>query len=227
MKENPVDCPPSYSESLLHSSSFHSSLLISITETRRQLISALLTNHVHPHIHSSATNGLNKTTLALIPSNISSLHPAPFCSTDPSIYRNPFDQLGDGETFPGEKLINFPFAEKVSLIRLRGAENTLEFWRQPTVIRDLETQLKTELEAGGYRLVDEGDELNGNKASAVSTRNKGTNAEWRFVEKAAVKEGDFRVNVRIGDVALRIENAMGLFETRGGEAIVVKVEVGR
>lgn len=227
MKENPIDYPPSYNESLLHSSSFHPSLLISITETRHRLISALLTNHVHPYLYSSAINGLNKTTLALIPSNISSLHPAPFCSTDPSIYRNPFDQLRDGETFPGEKLINFPFAEHVSLIRLRGSENTLEFWRQPTVIRDLENQLKTDLIAGGYRSVDEGDELSGSKARVVSMDNKGTNAEWRFVEKAAVKEGEFRVNVSIGDVALRIENEMGLFETRGGEAIVMKVEMGR
>ena len=112
------------------------------------------------------------------------------------------------------------------MIRLHGAENTLEFWRQPAVIRDLETQLRAELWAGGHRLADDGEEINRNGTGMVGSNSTSASVEWRFVEEAAVDEGELRVGVQIGDVSLRIENAMGLYETRAGKAIVVKVELG-
>lgn len=226
MKDPSVDTLPSYNESLLPSPPSRAPLSASLSRSRQHLISTLLTTHIHPHMHTSALSGLSKTILVLVPSNVSSLHPAPFIPTDPDSYCNPFDKPGDGESFLGEKIIGFPSAENLFLIRLHGAENTLEFWRQPAVIRDLETQLRAELWAGGHRLADDGEETNRNGTGMVGSNSASASVEWRFVEEAAVGEGELRVGVQIGDVSLRIENAMGLYETRAGKAIVVKVELG-
>ena len=175
-------------------------------------------------MHASALAGLSKTTLILVPSNVSALHPAPISPADSESYRNPFDDVGDGETFPGEKIIGFPSPENLSLIRLHGSENTIEFWRQAAVIRDLETQLKNELRAGGHRLVEDREDhsKDGGSRRHASVRS----VEWRFAEEAAVEDGEIRVTIEVTEICLRVENVMGLYETRGGQALVVRVEVG-
>lgn len=117
--------------------------------------------------------------------------------------------------FPGEKILGFPMTEDLTLIRLCGEEHTIEFWRQPAVIREFEEQLCEFLRDGGYVVVrDEGD-----------GRNR-TSAEWKTVEARVLANGHARTVVYIKEICLRVENAMGLYETRSGKALVVKVDVG-
>jgi hypothetical protein len=42
----------------------------------------------------------------------------------------------------------------------------------------------------------------------------------------AVGRGEVRVGIRMRDVSLRTENVMGLYETRAGKALVIKVAIG-
>lgn len=87
------------------------------------------------------------------------------------------------------------------------------------MIRDLETRLKAELSSVGHR-VEETHQSNCTRG-ALSDR-----AEWRAVSEQALEAGEVRVGIRIREVSLRVENVMGLYETRGGKAIVVRVEFG-
>lgn len=50
--------------------------------------------------------------------------------------------------------------------------------------------------------------------------------DWSSVERTPLSDGDARASVEVTEVCLRIENEMGLYETRTGRALVVKVEVG-
>lgn len=50
--------------------------------------------------------------------------------------------------------------------------------------------------------------------------------EWQSVRQAELRGGEARVHVEVKEVCLRVENEMGLYETRSGIAVVVSVELG-
>lgn len=88
--------------------------------------------------------------------------------------------------------------------------------------------MRTHLRAEGYRI--KGDEtatakLNGAKAGSFRKK-RATSAEWKTAVLEKLEEGEVRTVVAVADVSLRIENEMGLFETRTGMGVVVKVDVG-
>ncbi|KAL8767853.1 MAG: hypothetical protein Q9209_005745 [Squamulea sp. 1 TL-2023] len=184
------ESPPSYSESLNNSQPPNP-----ITHRVRILIST----HISPHIEGDSI-----TTLVVVPSNVSPLF-APSAPTS----------LKDTASFayPGEMLVGFTSHDNPTLIRLSGTENGLEFWRRPSVLHELQVQLRQELVALGYEIV-----LEAPSASGV---------EWKSADKVMLRRGEARANVEMKEVCLRIENTMGLYETRTGKAIVVRVELGR
>lgn len=216
MKEIPAGSPPPYSGYLCGAS-----VAGSLYKTRQNIVAALVAMHIQPHLDASALAGLSHTTLLLVPSNVSSLHPVPFRPTDLSSYNNRYGDFGDGETFPNEEIIGFPSSRNLSLVRLHETENSIEFWRQDAVVRELETQLKANLRATGCRVI-ENDGSDGRHESG----NGPPEDVWKFADEEKVGEGDAKVAVEIRDLSLRIENAMGLYETRMGKVIKVEIAIG-
>ena len=104
------------------------------------------------------------------------------------------------------------------MIRLHGQENSIEFWRQLTVIQELGQQLRSHLLNSGHRVV-------GDNETSIQGSNPPI-ADWRTESKLDLKKEDVRTRVSVMEVCLRVENDMGLYETRTGKAVVVKVDVG-
>ena len=206
------DGPPSYTES---TSSFQHNdspayLPQSIAAARTAVISSLLTNYVTPHLYGSALSGLASTTLILIPSNVSSLQPP--SKTGSQVF------LDSKDGPPRETIVGFASAENLTLIRLHGQENSIEFWRQLTVIQELGQQLRSHLLNSGHRVV-------GDNETSIQGSNPPI-ADWRTVPKLDLEKEDASTRVCIMEICLRVENDMGLYETRTGKAVVVKVDVG-
>lgn len=209
---------PSYSESI------SSALPNNIASARTALISNLAETHIKPHLHSNALSGLSRTTLLVIPSNVSPLQP-PQPSSSSS--KGAWDS---DSTFPGETIVGFPDDENLTLIRLQGQENSLGFWCQPAVVVELEQQLRSQLQREGHRIVG-GNEMASpssptlKKSGSVFQRTA-SNAEWRTVERKSLRDGEASIEVGVKEICLRMENVMGLYETRTGKALNVRVEVG-
>lgn len=51
-------------------------------------------------------------------------------------------------------------------------------------------------------------------------------AEWKSVEQPMLADGEARIATDFKEITLRLENEMGLYETRSGMALVVKTEIG-
>ncbi|EEH37127.1 hypothetical protein PAAG_07545 [Paracoccidioides lutzii Pb01] len=143
------DPAPSYEESLsstvcskdsskfVPSSSPSLLLPTQLADTRTYRINDILTRYVDPLLFSQGTAGLYRTTFVLIPSSVSSLQDAP----------------SNAYTTPEEpQVVGFPSTEVVKLIRLRGEENAMEFWRQPAVVAELDSGFKARLVGSGHRL---------------------------------------------------------------------------
>lgn len=160
-------------------------------------ISTLISTHILPHLKANST-----TTLVLVPFDVIPLFapPAPETSKD-----------AKASAYPGEKLVGFDPDEDPLLIRLSDTEGGLHFWRTVAVLRELTAQLCREMISRGYRIVTGGRSPMG--------------LEWHSVQQAALVSGEARVRAEVKEVCLRVENAMGLYETRSGIAIVVKVEL--
>ncbi|KAA6413465.1 MAG: hypothetical protein FRX48_03211 [Lasallia pustulata] len=201
------------------------SLPTQLTSTRSQRIHSLTTAYILPLLTSQAQRGLYKTTFILIPSTTS-----PLAST-----------AGDETT-----VVGFPSDDHIQLVRLHGSEHSLEFWRQPAVVRELEVELKARLTASGHRVEEEQQPLSpavapsaspkgpkrsffsrraSEKAAPVS-RPVGSAGTWSTPASAFLGAGQVRVKVGLQDVCLRLVTEMGLYETRTGMAVVVGVEIG-
>lgn len=224
-KHSHLDPPPPYAESIADESFVAHSLPSTIQKARFHRISSLLATHIHPHLPRSALDKVSSRTLVLIPSNVSGLQPIPVVAAEPGSYLNPFDGRADSKGFINESVIGFPSTENLMLIRLHGDENTLEFWQQENVIQDLETQLEADLIRLGHRVMEGYREERMHRSNRQS-RATSDSAEWRAVTEQALGDGEVRVSIRIKEVSLRVQNVMGLYETRGGKAVVVRVEFG-
>ncbi|KAL8781837.1 MAG: hypothetical protein Q9213_005839 [Squamulea squamosa] len=163
-----------------------------------QRVRTLISIHIGPNLNEDKSI----TTLAIVPSNVSPLF-APSATSPPK----------DSTSFayPGEKLVGFTSYDNPTLIRLSGPDNSLEFWQRPSTLHELHAQICQDLVSQGHKI--------------VVRPPSPPNVTWKFIEVAALKEGEARVDVEMKEVCLRIENAMGLYETRTGKAIVVRVEI--
>ncbi|KAJ9401017.1 hypothetical protein DTO282F9_1965 [Paecilomyces variotii] len=139
------EAAPAYEESLDASRFTHSeekkdmshfapslSLGKQLAETRARRIEDMLETYVNPLVFSLGQTGLYKTTFLLVPSNVTVLQTNRM-STETEI-------------------IGFPAVCPASLIWLIGEEHTLEFWRQPAVMKELESCLKQHLIGTGHSL---------------------------------------------------------------------------
>ncbi|PGH06684.1 hypothetical protein AJ79_06468 [Helicocarpus griseus UAMH5409] len=175
--EDPV---PSYEESLsstnhgrdtpkhVPSSSPSLPLPSHLADTRTQRINSILTRYVDPLLVSQGAAGLYKTTFILVPSSVSNLQ----------------DAVSNAYTTPEEpQIVGFPSTDVVKLIRLHGEEHSMEFWRQPAVVAELDSSLKARLVAGGHRLYDPSDE-----AARVVSNVTGTPAPPSSVGAATTKK---------------------------------------
>lgn len=208
MDSKSTDDLPSYSESVRspQQHSLPTNLRQNIAAARTALIKSLLTTHIIPHLHGSALTGLSTTTLLLIPSNVSSLHPSSQTGS----------KGASEDGFPGETIVGFPTVDNLTMVRLHGQQNSIEFWRQLAVVQELGQQLRTHLQNSGYQVIRDNE-----------TRLYGSNSgstDWRTVQKEALGDGEVRVGVDLTEICLRVENDMGLYETRTGKAVKVDVD---
>ncbi|KAK2762669.1 hypothetical protein FQN54_000843 [Arachnomyces sp. PD_36] len=260
-QEYPEYAAPSYEESIsspppLNNQDSKTSLPLShntpqaplpshLTETRTQRISSILSTYIDPLLISQGSSGLYKTTFLLVASNDPTLQP------QASSYSTPKEP----------EVIGFPSDEIVKIVRLKGEENNLEFWRQPPVVAELESALKSRLAASGHRLEQPAGEYNplaphsptpdethdaSKKPESKSfwgrSRDKLRSSEafvvdrklgWRAEEpredntpKGKVPTGLVRVVVSWKPVSTRVENEMGLYETKNGTGLCISIEVG-
>ncbi|KAI4255080.1 MAG: hypothetical protein L6R42_006922 [Xanthoria sp. 1 TBL-2021] len=160
-------------------------------------ISTLISTHILPPLKANPTN-----TLVLVPFDVTPLFALPAT-----------EKCKDATAFayPGEKLVGFDSDEDPLLIRLSDTEGGLHFWRTAAVLRELTAQLCREVSTRGYRVVTGGRSPMG--------------LEWHSFHQATLMSGEARLHAEVKEVCLRVENAMGLYETRSGIAIVVKVEL--
>lgn len=189
--------PPSYTESL--SAPRPSSALTDVVDT-----------YLLPHVHSATINQTASTILVIVPSNVSALSPTA---------ESPSAKESTPSAFPGETLVGFSVSPTV--IRLPGAENSLEFWRRPAVLKELEARLRRTLEGEGYSII-QGSPKPQSNATIAGSRN----VDWKSQDRKVLGEGEAKVSAEVEEVCLRIENEMGLYETRTGKAVIVRVELG-
>ncbi len=197
------DDPPSYAESVRHHEK------VARTQTGREpgadLAYALLRNFVVPNIQGAISSETASITIVLVPSNVASLQPL----KEPDSKR-----VSDG--FPGEQLVGFPKTEELKLIRLSDPDDTIEFWQRTGSRQSLSDSLHA-------YLVQEGFYFREDIARAESSR---AQAGWMTVSGEQLRHREASVSIVLQEVCLRIEDDMGLYETRRGKALVVKVRIG-
>ena len=113
----------------------------------------------------------------------------------------------------------------MTLVRLQGQENSFEFWRQLQVIKELERALQAQLVRENDISVVEESVLPAVPVSKGWFKKKTSSVPQQTPEKVkASGSSKVKSDVELQDVSLRTENAMGLYETKTGKAIVIKVD---
>ena len=197
------DDPPSYAESTQrHEKAARNQTGQSSSADRAY---SILTNYIVPHIQGASSSATASITIVLVPSNVVSLQPP-----------REVDSKGLSEGFTGEQLIGFPNTEHLKLIRLSDPTDTVEFWQRSSSRQSLSDCLHA-------YLVQEGCYFSDDIARAESSQ---TQAGWMTVNGEELKHCEASITVLLQEVCLRIEDEMGLYETRRGKALVVKVNIG-
>ena len=232
-----MEKPPAYSEYASDPSPSPSTLSHHLTEARTIRINSVITDEILPQFQTSVTSGLSNKTLVLLPS-----------SAEGSV-QDPDSKLSSSTP----EILGFPSAENVSVVRLQGEEHTLEFWRQPTVTRELESMLKSHLDASGHRVwvprsrvpsttvTDNLGSTDAKKGGQLFRRKQSSsrsNALFSPIETASsepswapprtepLSPGEIKVEVQLKDIPMRIVTDMGLYDTQTGKGVVVKMEIG-
>ncbi|EEA25962.1 hypothetical protein TMatcc_005787 [Talaromyces marneffei ATCC 18224] len=265
----PEDPVPSYEESTGSSTATTwtpATLHQQLDDTRLTRVRNILSIYVDPLLSVQGASGIYKAIFLLVPSNVDSLqrqHVADYLSS----YSPPKEP----------EVVGFSAMDVVKLIRLKGEENTVEFWRQPAVMEELATNLRMRLKLSGHRV--EEDMLESppppppplpppttvqgpstpakEKKSGGWFRSKPKKAEitkslwettapseatiidqklgWRATHEGLpsnalnnkpLSRGTVRVLVEWKEICLRVENAVGLYDTQKGFGICLSVEVG-
>ncbi|KAE8378522.1 hypothetical protein BDV26DRAFT_281047 [Aspergillus bertholletiae] len=207
--------------------------------SRVQRVHSLLEQYVDPLLAEQASSGLYKTTFVFIPSNATSLQ-----SREKTSYSTP----------KAPEPIGFPASTAVKLVQLEGEAHTTEFWRQPAVLRELQSSLRARLAASGHRVEEEDGapssdketqspksiedskskqkksfwgRLRGNSSEAVVVDRKlGWRAEEEDSTGRKLSRDEVRAVVEWKEVCLRVESDLGLYENCNTPGICLSVEVG-
>ena len=241
----------SYSDSKEDVSSHASPLSLTqiLSNARSQRITAIMKAYIDPLLQTQAQAGLFKTTLVLVPTNSTPLqHPIDSFEDSSDIIEGSGDSISNDTK---EAVIGFPSEDYVKLVRLHGNDFTLQFWSQPKVVEELDSCLKARLQASGHRIADTpappvpppmptsprnepawakrgffGRKTSETPSPASPKPNPLAEGTWRYVPEEAVLPGHVRTKVGLEDVCLRVVTEMGLYETKTGKAVVVRIEIG-
>ncbi|KAF5016734.1 hypothetical protein F66182_11486, partial [Fusarium sp. NRRL 66182] len=141
----PEDPVPSYEESTGSSTATAwtpATLHQQLEDTRLTRVRNILSTYVDPLLAVQGASGIYKTIFLLVPSNVDSLQQQ-YAPDYSSSYSTP----------PKEpEVVGFSTTDVVKLIRLKGEENTVEFWRQRAVMEELATNLRMRLKMSGHRV---------------------------------------------------------------------------
>ena len=210
-KTKDSDDPPSYVESVRS----HGTPLRASTEHYggTDLVHSLLTDDIIPHIQTAIASGIISTTFVLIPSNASSLRP-PADSNSKAVSKG----------FSGEQLVGFPGTEELKLIRLLHPEDTCEFWQRLGSRQSLADSLHAYLVQEGYYFPE--DIAKAQPFEMLTGVPSNARAGWMTANEERLRHLEASINVMKQEVCLRIEDEMGLYGTRKGNALVVRVRLG-
>lgn len=155
--------PPSYTESSNQADPLTISskgpapeslpLHVQLAESRSHRINLIIGTYIEPLLLTQGASGIFKTTFLLVPSNVTSLqHPNNTPEPDDVIEGTGPAHNNRGNTNHHDEVVGFPASEYVRLVRLHGAEHTSEFWRQPSVLSELDSSLKARLAKSGHTI---------------------------------------------------------------------------
>ena len=236
--------PPSTLSTIEPALSATPSLNNRLLAARGARISELLAQHIDPLLHETASAGLSKTTLVLVP------------TPDAAPAAHAPSSAGESDLIAprsaSEEVVGLPADAHPHLVRLRDPAHGERFWRQPAAVRELEASLKARLAAAGHRVYAPrevvveaqrpapvtappkrkgswfGSRRSSARDEAPAAGYRGAEEPERRVElrERPLEPGEVNVGVGLKDVAVRAETGIGLYETRSGKAVVVGVEVG-
>ncbi|KAL8818138.1 MAG: hypothetical protein Q9223_003159 [Gallowayella weberi] len=138
----------------------------------------------------------SKTVIVLVPSNVATLFYSPKGSST---------KAAPSFAFPGETFIGSLTEDNPTVIRLSGADNRLGTFQSPTFLWELGDQLRARFREEGHQMVLGPPQANARNTGLIAGSK---NTDWRTVHQDAM------------------ENEMGLYETRSGRSVIVRVEFG-
>ncbi|KAI4155506.1 MAG: hypothetical protein LQ340_000959 [Diploschistes diacapsis] len=229
-----MEKPPEYTEDPLTPPLPRSTLSQHLTEARTVRINNAITSHILPHFQTAVASGLSRATLILFP----------VADRAEEYLHNPKSNN------PAPEVIGFPSTENIYVIRLEGKENTLDFWRQPAVIRELEGMLESRLQVNGYQVwALPGDPALAQTSSRSSRKKIGSffrrkqpttslklaaqsptlgnlEAPWAAPCIEPPAPGEIRVEAQLKDISTKHVTDMGLYDSQTNKGVVVKMEIG-
>ena len=228
------DSPPSYTETSKPNLSHGAVLGCRLAAVQSERIDRLLEACIKPLLESQVASGIAKTTFILIPSDSRGLEEANFAREwppdrqDGRLKSKAHEQLETVEGFPAE--------EDVKAIRLHGEDNTARFWKQPDVMRDLGIQLRGQLGLPPEPI----ESKPSYNMPAPEPRSEQKRPFWKsrkvpqqtkdfrteVLETSSTSEPRMAVSVTVEDICVRYMTPVGLYDTRNGSAIVLRVRFG-
>ena len=203
-------------------------LVDTLTTVRATHVRSVVDTHVFPLIEDRASRGLAKTTIALIPANVVTETAAPGAGSFDESLQPEIVGLADSDD------------DLIGQVRLQGAINRFEFWKQPEVVTELRIVLEDRL-ASSSRLADWQPELpRPAKRQAVDrdpTPTQKSKSFWGRSSKAAPQQQQqsqvaepeqggsiMDVKVALEEICLRTVSVFGLFETMTRPVIVIRID---
>ncbi|KAM5439893.1 hypothetical protein MferCBS31731_004304 [Microsporum ferrugineum] len=224
-----------------------------LAETRTQRIQSILTTYVDPLLFSQGAAGLYKTTFILVPSSVSSLQDAPSNAyttpQEPQVIGFPSDEVVRLVRLQGQSH-NMEFwrqpavvSELESAMRARLAASGHRLYVDPPASPLSEPgepaqQQQQQQQQQQTLSQSQSQSRKGRSRRSIWGRLAGSDDTindqqlgWRAEEPAdqgssKIPTGLVKVSVVWKDVALRIANEMGLYNTQRGPALCLTVEVG-
>jgi len=213
-----------------------------LDQTRWQRIHSVLSSYIDPAIMVQATSGLYQTVFLLIPSDVISLQVrsdnSGLESKEPELVGFPANEVVQLIRLEGEEN-NLLFWRQPAVIK--GLEASLKerlaltghvLEPEPTETKVIPVEPETPVRSPtstkrGFWQKTREKYLYQNDTEAVVTDQKlGWRTQNEGYQDTNVPKGLVRVKVEWKEVCLRVENELGLYETRKGPGISLSIEVG-
>ena len=206
------DGPPSYLESIDAKGKVSSN--VKDTSNGPDLVHALLTIWIIPHVRTAISSSTLSSTLIITPSDVATLQPP--VDMDAKI---------PSQGFPGEMVVGFPSTEELTLIRLSNPEDTHRYWQRQATKQLLADALHAYLVQEGYYFPE--DIARTEPFEQMTGISSEFRAGWMTANEEQLRRREARINVSMQEICLRVEDKMGLYETKKGKALVVRLRLGR